>query len=360
MDSKMKKALPYIKSLIFIVGLIVIIGVCDYCFAKTGYIHYILQHVNEDDENYDTIVLGASHARSAIDPAKIDSQADTVTLSMAIPGETLKDSYYVLEESCKNNDVKRVIFDVDYQYWFGPQEEGYFAETFIYNQFSWFSLTKWDYFIHNSEYMDIRSAFTKRYVYCDPTDFSAVKNNIIQKNSEDYKNANIYSLDVKDAKGPYKGQGFFYRDNIEGGPLGEGYVQTWEGRQFTKMQSYPVAYFKKIKEYCDKNGIELICVTSPITPSSVKRLGLDVVNEKFEKFFGELGVTYYNFNKARMDVLPREDNDYADKEGHMEGHLAEEYSQVLGEVIDKHIDGILNMKDYFYDSFEELFKTTEE
>ena len=54
MDSKMKKALPYIKSLIFIVGLIVIIGVCDYCFAKTGYIHYILQHVNEDDENYDT------------------------------------------------------------------------------------------------------------------------------------------------------------------------------------------------------------------------------------------------------------------------------------------------------------------
>ena len=44
-----------------------------------------MQHVNEDDENYDTIVLGASHARSAIDPAKIDSQADTVTLSMAIP-----------------------------------------------------------------------------------------------------------------------------------------------------------------------------------------------------------------------------------------------------------------------------------
>ena len=71
MDSKMKKVLPYIKSLIFIVGLIVIIGVCDYCFAKTGYIHYILQHVNEDDENYDTIVLGASHARSAIDPAKM-------------------------------------------------------------------------------------------------------------------------------------------------------------------------------------------------------------------------------------------------------------------------------------------------
>ena len=49
-----------------------------------------------------------------------------------------------------------------------------------------------------------------------------------------------------------------------------------------------------------------------------------------------------------------------EKEDHMEGHLAEEYSQVIGEVIDKHIDGTLNIKDYFYDSFEELFKTTEE
>ena len=85
-----------------------------------------------------------------------------------------------------------------------------------------------------------------------------------------------------------------------------------------------------------------------------------MVHDKFEKFFDECGVVYYDFNKARYDVLPREDTDYADKEGHMEGHLAEEYSQVLGEVIDKHMDGTLNVKDYFYDSFEELFKTTEE
>ena len=360
MGSKMKKALPYIRSLIFIVGLIAIIGMCDYCFAKTGYIHYILQHVNKDTENYDTIVIGSSHARGAIDPAKIDSQADTVTLSMAIPGATLKDEYYVLEESCRNNDVKRVIFDVDYQYWYGPQEHGFFAESFIYNQFSWFSPTKWDYLIHNSEYMDIRCAFTKKFTYCDATDFEGVKNNIIQKNSEDYKKANIYSLDVADAFGPYVGQGFFYRNDVEGEPLGEGYVRTWEGRQYTDMQSDPILYFIKLKKYCDKKGIELICVTSPITPSSVKRLGLDMVHDKFEKFFDECGVVYYDFNKARYDVLPREDTDYADKEGHMEGHLAEEYSQVLGEVIDKHMDGTLNVKDYFYDSFEELFKTTEE
>ena len=28
-------------------------------------------------------------------------------------------------------------------------------------------------------------------------------------------------------------------------------------------------YFQKIVKYCKDNGIELICVTAPITPSSV-------------------------------------------------------------------------------------------
>ena len=84
MDSKMKKALPYIKSLIFIVGLIVIIGVCDYCFAKTGYIHYILQHVNEDDENYDTIPYAGGVAVGAHTVLKSRSAIPTL-LRLSVP-----------------------------------------------------------------------------------------------------------------------------------------------------------------------------------------------------------------------------------------------------------------------------------
>ena len=36
--------------------------------------------------------------------------------NLAIPGETVTDSYYLLMESNRNNNVKRVIYDIDYQY----------------------------------------------------------------------------------------------------------------------------------------------------------------------------------------------------------------------------------------------------
>ena len=34
--------------------------VCDYLFAESGYIRFVLNDVNSSNESYDTIVLGAS------------------------------------------------------------------------------------------------------------------------------------------------------------------------------------------------------------------------------------------------------------------------------------------------------------
>ena len=45
--------------------------------------------------------------------------------------------------------------------------------------------------------LDVRNAFTKRNVYlCTP---SSVKTNISQKRSQEYKDADIYSIEVPDA-----------------------------------------------------------------------------------------------------------------------------------------------------------------
>ena len=64
-----------------------------------------------------------------------------------------------------------------------------------------------------------------------------------------------------------------------------------------------VTKFKQIKKFCDDNGIELICVTSPITPSVMQKLGMGTVNDVLSQFFEEQNVPYYNFNKARLSVL---------------------------------------------------------
>ena len=58
----------------FLVGLAVILGICDFCFAPSGYVRFILHEVNRKDTQYDTIILGASHARSAINPEYLDEE----------------------------------------------------------------------------------------------------------------------------------------------------------------------------------------------------------------------------------------------------------------------------------------------
>ena len=77
-----------------------------YAFAQTGYVRYVLTYFQNSDEDIDTLVLGASHARSAIDPQKIDDVNDTNSFSLAIPGEMVKDSYYVLQEACRSKKIK--------------------------------------------------------------------------------------------------------------------------------------------------------------------------------------------------------------------------------------------------------------
>lgn len=81
----MKKAKPWIKVLGFIAGLAVILMVCDFVFAQTGYVRFIIHE--EKKGGYDTIVVGASHCRGAIDPQRLDDKLGTNTLNLAIPGE---------------------------------------------------------------------------------------------------------------------------------------------------------------------------------------------------------------------------------------------------------------------------------
>ncbi|MFQ8901896.1 MAG: hypothetical protein ACLR7D_08435 [Lachnospira eligens] len=56
------------KCLIFIAGLIVIVALSDFFFAKTGYINYIIRQADSKENNENVFILGASHARCAIDP----------------------------------------------------------------------------------------------------------------------------------------------------------------------------------------------------------------------------------------------------------------------------------------------------
>ena len=159
---------------------------------------------------------------------------------MAIPGETVKDSYYVLEDTCRTNDIKTVILDIDYQYYFNPPKEGFYTEQFIQCQMDWRSYVKWQYIYDNMERMEIRNVFTRRQA-CTFTP-SNMKDNIEQKLSKGYKEADIYSLDVDG--GTYAGRGYFYISPVNGELAGEELLKSWSVRSKEQITGYPLKYIK--------------------------------------------------------------------------------------------------------------------
>ena len=273
----MKKFKPILRCVIFLTGLIVIMGVIDFACVQTGYVNYILRNVcvKNNKTDYDTVIIGASHARASSDPDIIDKYSGTYSINMAIPGETVKDSYYILEETCRTNNIKTVILDIDYQYYFNPPKEGFYTEQFIQCQMDWSSYVKWQYIYDNMKRMEIRNVFTRRQA-CTFTP-SNMKENIEQKLSKEYKEADISSLNVDG--GTYAGRGYFYINPVSGELAGQKLIESWSKRSKEQVTGYPLKYLNKIIKYCRDNDIDLIAVTSPITPSSVGTLHMENVHD---------------------------------------------------------------------------------
>ena len=205
------KILKYVRTVVFIAIVAGLVRCMDYAMMPSGYIRYIIHEADnaDTDEGYDNIIIGASHARSAINPVKLDEAgASDNAFNLAIPGETVTDSYYLLMESDRHNNVKRVIYDLDYQYWCNYAERE-FEDCFIYTWLP-FSNVKLKYIADNLLTKDFRTVYSKRWAYeISP---SAIMNNLKVKSSAAYRNYSMDAVEIHDAGGPYAAKGFFYRD----------------------------------------------------------------------------------------------------------------------------------------------------
>ena len=196
-------------------------------------------------------------------------------------------------ESDRHNNVKRVIYDLDYQYWCNCAERE-FEDCFIYTWLP-FSNVKLKYIADNLLTKDFRTVYSKRWAYeISP---SAIMNNLKVKSSAAYRNYNIVAWD-------------------ESG-----------------ISDKVLDSFEKTVQYCKKNNIELVCVTSPITPTTSVNGYSEQAGAYFTRLCEEYGVEYYDFNLLTMDTLPRTDDDFFDEEGHMLGELADRYSDILASVL---------------------------
>lgn len=313
-------------AVIFLLLCVTVTAILNYCLIPSNVVRINL-HYLENGESYDTIFLGTSHGQYGINPEAVDAVTGENSLNLCMADEYPDDMYYLLKLVCEKQNPKRIVYELDPSYWMLEQRQGS-TPIFFYKEFP-FSAAKISYFFDKVMRLDFRSTLAPWGYYRN--EYTNIGKNIRVKQSEAYKNYDPSVLEI--GVGHYGGKGFIYRDRIEGEAKGGFNNVPFEE---DRIQDKAIQYFEKMAEYCKKKGIELVVITTPVPKDTTDAFADSY--EKADQYFRDLlsgyGLEYLNFNLVQPEILSRSMEGYWDYDGHMDGIRAEEFSTVLGNVLD--------------------------
>lgn len=338
-----------LKCVVFLVLAAVIVSLGDFFFMPSGYVRFILHELNYSGEKYNCIVLGASHARNAVNPYILDEKLECSSFNLSIPSETLDDSYYLLKESNRNHEIKRVFLEIDFQYWYELQKND-FKDSFIYYQMEP-SPVKIEYLAKNMMKRDFRASLCSWTTYIDR--YKGVGEKIALKRTKAYKDYDISAVPYTQANGPYKGKGYF--EIQPSGHNGKSGLRRYRWYK-DSMCSDTVKVFKKLVRYCKKNDIELVCFTAPITSAAAYANDIDEFSREFAALASEAEVVYYDFNLIKKEIFSLWNEDFGDWDGHMTGDTPDRFTRLLADVVNSGENQEGMSAQWFYKSYEELYE----
>lgn len=288
--------------------------------------------------DYDTLIVGGSHSKCGIDPSVLKSEKGVLALNAAQGGEHTLDMYYLVREAEKDVHLKYVICEIDPSYWVDEpnQTQEYVA---LYHEFPW-SAVKIGYFYDKMLRADFRTAPFEWYLYRQQV--AHLPELIREKKSEEYRNFDISCF--TDEVQSYHRDGFIARFRVDAGTTREDVPALWNRGNYNKDEQ---KYFEKLAEFCEKSGIELVTVITPIPDTTYEayRDAYDDASAFFEEYMAKRGIRMINYlrdgrNTGQSDDaaigntagrVPRDPDDFCDNEGHMFEDTAAEFTKVLAE-----------------------------
>lgn len=301
-----------------------------------------LNKTHEAGASYNTIVLGQSHAECGINPAVLDENLNADSMNCARALISIKEIYYILLDADSNHTVKRVIMELNPFYWNDEQTNGKGEDSNALYFLSW--KTKPKFFFN-----EVLGTSFSRSLF----DYTVKANSIIniptviktKLNPEYLKSAvsgTSASYVFNNSRNEYSEKGFEFRCQKADTPYWEHQFETDQERTGCEKT------FKKICDYCEENGIELICFISPVHPQRLRQENFDDSHEYFEKLCQKNNVRFIDFNYVTKEALPREDKDFVDIDGHTIVELSDRTTKLLCDFIKG------DLKDCFYSSYDEV------
>ena len=306
------------------------------CAAANGILNYFLvpyTYTRADAHNlrtaqYEELFVGSSHRKCGLDPAVMREVSGKASINVCQGGEYPVDSYFLVKEAARHRKLSRVILEVDPGYWVTKPNQT--ADYAVFYPEMEFSPVKIEYFLGKMMQADFRTTLFPWYLY--RKEIRQISGNLEMKRSSVYKNCGTepFSSSVQD----YRQDGMIVRKVSEGD-------KTQEDKPvlFNRKELNPDAgkYFEKLVRFCEKEGIRLIAVTTPIPRVTYEKYqkAYDCGTAYFTSYMEKLGVPYYNFTRGWEYGMPYQLEDFADYEGHMYGDAAAEFTEIFGKILEE-------------------------
>ncbi len=332
----------------FIIIFVLSVAILSFLLTPPSGIKILLNQAKEGD--YDVLIMGESHAECGYNPYIISDGLGVNAVSVARRITPINNLYYILQEANTDKKYKMVILDIDPYYWRLDQTRDAGTDMNLMPRLT--GTRRYHYFRE--------AIWPDRFIrlFCDYQlsleNFEKVPNCIRAKFDKDYLESNDAGMNAvnrylkSDTAFRYEGRGFLR--GVDRAPaLG------WENWEFDgRIEQENIDSLDRIKQYCDENGIKLVCVQSALIPSRLKIQNMGDVHDYFDNMLGARGIEFYDFNYGKWEYLYRTDLDYVDADGHMMGDIADRQSRLFVDVMKSDNPG-----QYFYNSYDEVLANLE-
>lgn len=313
-----------IRVLVFIALCFVLTGLLNF-----GLLQYNIARVNVHritTQKYDDIFVGTSHGLSAINPEIVDQVTGRKSTNICMPDEHIIDSYFLVKEACRKQKPKRIIYELDPSYWSTRQNDGA-NSVYIYKEFP-LSKVKMEYFNEKIRNMDARVTLAPWFYYRNKV--SEFDDTIQLKLSKAYKDYEVDPLNVGAQR--YTPEGYMYQDSDPEADKGSPDIILWNKDKVLDVEK---EYFLELVNFCEKEGIELVAITTPVPQETLDmHFGtFKEAHEYYEKLMEKHHVPYYDFNFIELEGFNKSIQGYLDYEGHMSGETGNEFSKKMGDFL---------------------------
>jgi len=306
-------------------------GMVYFAITPSSYLRVVLHEVREarkGNNPYDMIILGQSRGETNINPYVLDEHLDYNSYNLSRRILRMSDLYYMLSEVNENKTARAVVLDVDHVYWTDPQIS-YYSDAYLLPHLS-NPVNKVDYFFRYTLSADYRVMFS-RYSVHGIDDIKKIGERLRTKLSPDYYNYSMSAVSDKDADHVYVGRGYNKGIAINN----KGYGADWD---IDIIDDSIVSNVERLVKYCKENDIQIVAIHAPVPHGRFTDASHKELNYYFKSTFAGMGVDFINFNYISPEYLEWNDEDFSDGEGHMMGEFADEYSALLGEILDKYFN----------------------